>query len=174
MKYLDIKDVKTDGQFVKAICFKPRTAPIICVVIGILLLIPDNLYVRLLGMLFVIMSYVVFRYVDDFKVMDIYDKGILFYEPKDSSKACFVSYDEISMWAIRHDDGHDTIEFTLDDGSLIINNTFDTDRAYHVLYELIKEKEERYIQHQKNKDIEFNIPNALNNIKKKFYNRDDE
>ena len=76
VNYVDVIDCKPQGNFVKAICFKPKKAPIVCIVLGILMMIPNNLYVRLLGVFFIFMSFVVLKLVRDFKVMDIFDKGI--------------------------------------------------------------------------------------------------
>ena len=79
IKYVDIADCKSQGNFLKAVCFKPKKAPLICLILGVLLMIPNNIYVRLLGVFFIFMSFLVIKLVRDFKVMDIFDKGIMFY-----------------------------------------------------------------------------------------------
>ena len=168
MEYKDIKDIKLEGKFLKAVCFKPKIAPLICLILGILLMIPNNLYVRLMGLVFIIMSFIVFKFVKDYKVLDIFDNGVLLYDIDNNNKEDFINFDDIEMWTVKHENGHDTIEFTLKDGELIIKDSFEADRAYRLLYNLLKEKEERYIQAQKNKELDFNIPKALNNIKNKF------
>ena len=79
MEFVNIEEVKTEGSFVKAICFKPKTAPIICMIIGVLLLVLRNIYTIILGAFFIIMAFLVLKFVEDYKVMDIFDKGIMFY-----------------------------------------------------------------------------------------------
>ena len=171
MEYIDIEKVKTEGNFLKAICFKPKTAPFICAVAGILMLIVNNLYVRILGLFFIAMSFLVLRFVKDFKVIDIFDKGVMIYEDDELKKACFINYDDISIWSVKHNEGHDTIEFTLNDGTLIIKNSFEADKAYRVLNNLIREKEERYLQKLKDRENELYVPDAIRNIVRKFKNR---
>ena len=166
MEYKDLREVKTEGQFLKAICFKPKIAILICLIIGIALMFINNLYARLLAALCILMSFVVFKFVKDFKVIDIFDKGVLIY--KGENNGAFINFDDIEMWAIRHEDGHDTIEFNLNNGDKIFVDSFEVSRAYNTLYSLIKEKEEKYIRAQKNKELNFSIPDALNNIKKKY------
>ena len=61
--YLPIEEVKGQGSFVKAVCFKPKKAPIICIILGILLMIPNNMYVRLLGAFFILMALAVLKLV---------------------------------------------------------------------------------------------------------------
>lgn len=171
MKYIDLRDLKTKGKFLKAINFKPKIAPLMCLIVGMLLFIPNNLYVRLIGLVFIIMSFIVFRFVKDYKVIDIFDEGVLIYNSENENEGMFIEFDDIQKWAINHQNGHDTIEFTLNNGKKIIKDSFEVDRAYRLLYNLIKEKEERYIQAQKNKELQFNIPDALNNIKKNLTNK---
>lgn len=168
LRYQKVEDVKTEGSFVKNICFKPKRAPLVCFIIGALLLIPNNLVCRILGLFFILMGIVVIKFVKDYKVMDIFDKGVMLYGDMENKYAYFLKFDDIKMWSVKHEDGHDTITFELHDGNKIIKDTFEVDKAYKVLINLIKEKEEKYIIAQENKDKALSIPDAFNNIKKKY------
>ncbi len=166
--YLPIEEVKGQGSFVKAICFKPKKAPIICIILGILLMIPNNMYVRLLGTFFILMALAVLKLVKDFKVMDIFDQGIMFYEGTDAKYALFLPFGDISVWRTNSKDGQDFLEFELNDGSKIVKSTFETSKAYRALYSLINEKEYNHIRIKQNKESQPSIPEAIHSIKDRF------
>lgn len=168
VNYVDVIDCKPQGNFVKAICFKPKKAPIICIALGILMMIPNNLYVRLLGVFFIFMSFVVLKLVRDFKVMDIFDKGIMFYGDEEARTAYFLPFEQMESWLIKHEDGHDTVEVKMIDGRQIIKDTFEADKAYKALYSLVREKDLKYIEALKNREKSLSIPDAFNNIKRSF------
>ena len=165
IEYKPIAEVKTEGQFLSAICFKPKAAPMIILAAGIALLFVYGIAAKILGLFFVIMSLAVLLKVKDYKVMDIFNQGILFYQGKNAEKGYFVSYDQIEMWKADRSSGHDTLEFHLLDNRCILADTFEANKAYRILYERIKEKEERYLQAQKNKENSLSIPDAFEKLK---------
>ena len=59
--YKPVEEVKAEGKFVKAIGFKPKVAPIIGGVIGLVLLFVNNIIARILGAFFVLLSFLVFK-----------------------------------------------------------------------------------------------------------------
>lgn len=165
MEFKNIEEVKTEGNFVKAICFKPKTAPIICVIIGVILIALRNIYTIILGAFFIVMALLVLKFVEDYKVMDIFDKGIMIYGDKECKSACFIPFEEIKMWSIRREDGHDLIEFELENGEKIGRDTFEVDKVYRTLCTLIREKEDKYIAALKDRERPLSFPDALENIK---------
>ena len=169
--YLPIEEVETKGNFLKAICFKPKTAPIIMIVVGILMFLPRIFLLALLGLFFIVMSALVLFLVKDYKVMDIFDQGILIYGDKEAKLGCFIPFEDIKMWTVKRDNGHDTAEFTLQDDSRIIKDSFEVDVAYRTLYGLIKEKEEKYMKAQEARKNQLSIPDALENIRKHFFKK---
>lgn len=166
LRYLKVEEVKHEGNFVCAVSFKPKMPIIICAVLGLALLFIDNLICRLLGAFVIIFAFFVFKEVEDYKVMDIFDKGIMVYGDKEAKLACFVAFDKISQWNIDRENGHDTVELTLDDNKVIYKDTFEASKVYRALYRLIKEKEKNYIRAQKNKYV--TIPEAFENIKRRM------
>ena len=168
MEFVNIEEIKTEGTFVKAICFKPKTAPIICMIIGVILILLRNIYTIVLGAFFIVMALLVLKLVEDYKVMDIFDKGVMIYGDKENKTACFIPFEQIKMWSIKREDGHDLIEFELESGEIIGRDTFEADKAYRTLCTLVREKEDKYIAAQKNKDRPLSIPDALENIKNLF------
>ena len=167
-RYIPVQDCKSEGNFVKAICFKPKKAPIVCLVLGVLLMIPNLMPVRLLGAFFILMALAVLKLVQDYKVMDIFDKGIMIYGDREAKTACFVTFDEIESWLVSHEEGHDTVDLKLKDGGRIVKDTFEADVAYRVLSTLIREKDEKYIQALKNREKPLSIPDAMRNIRNSF------
>ena len=116
---------------------------------------------------FILMAFIVFKYVEDKKVADIYTDGCLIYNPKDSSMGYFVKYDDIKEWEVTHDNGHDSIIFTFNDGNRTFFDTFQANKAYDALNSVIHDKEKRVVQAKKNKEMHFEIRNPLDWFKKK-------
>ncbi len=166
MEFINIEEVKTQGNFVKAVCFKPKTAPVICAITGVLLILFRNIYTIILGVFFIIMALLVLKLVEDYKVLDIFDQGIMIYGDKENKTACFIPFTDLKVWSIKRENGHDLIEFELENGEKIGRETFEVDKAYRALIRLVREKEDKYIEAQKNKDRPLSIPNALENIKR--------
>ena len=171
MEYLPVEEVKAQGRFIKAIGFKPKAAPLIVTAMGIVLLIPNSLYSRLLGFLMIALAVLVFLKVKDFKVMDIFDQGIMFYGDRDAKYAYFLPFDDIVMWRMDREGGHDSIVFELENNQKIIKDTFEADRVYKALYPLIREKEYNYIKMEKAKETQLSIPEAFENIRKKYFKK---
>ena len=171
MEYLPVEEVKAQGRFIKAIGFKPKAAPLIVAAMGIALLLPNSLYSRLLGILMIALAALVLLKVKDYKVMDIFDKGIMFYGDRDAKYAFFLPFDEVTMWKMEREAGHDSIEFELNNGLKIIKDTFEANKVYKTLYPLIREKEYNYIKMEKARETQLSIPEALDNIKKKYFKK---
>ncbi len=171
MEYLPVEEVKPQGRFIKAIGFKPKAAPLIVTAMGIALLIPNNLYSRLLGFLMIALAALVFLKVNDYKVMDIFDQGITFYGDANAKYAYFLPFSEIAMWKMEREAGHDSIVFELNNGLKIIKDTFEANKVYKTLYPMIKEKEFNYIKMEKAKQTQLSIPEAFENIKKKYFRK---
>ena len=171
MEYLPVEEVKAQGRFIKAIGFKPKAAPLIVAAMGIALLLPNSLYSRLLGILMIALAALVLLKVKDYKVMDIFDKGIMFYGDRDAKYAFFLPFDEVTMWKMEREAGHDSIVFELNNGLKIIKDTFEANKVYKTLYPLIREKEYNYIKMEKARETQLSIPEALDNIKKKFFKK---
>ena len=166
MEFRNVEEIKPEGNFVTAVCFKPKIAPIVCALTGVALILLRNIYTIILGAFFILMAILVLKLVEDYKVLDIFDKGVMVYGDRENKTACFIPFDEIKVWAIKRENGHDTIELELENGEKIARDTFQVSKVYHALISLIREKEDKYIEAQKNKDRPLSIPNALENIKR--------
>ena len=171
LKYVPIEKVKTEGDFAKAICFKPEVAPIVCGVVGILLLLINNTIARVLGAFFLVMAALVLFLVKDYKVMDIFSKGILLYGDFEAKTGCFINYDEIDTWEVEHVQGHDTIQLYLKNGETIVKDSFQADKAMRAMFQFIKEKEIRYIKAEKARKRGLKLPDFLEKYRKKLFKK---
>ena len=93
--YQKLEDIKVDSPLKKSVMFKPKAAPIICFIIGVPLMFVGNFLVRLLGDFFIIMALIVFKFVEDRKVIDIFEKGCIIYHPRDNTLGYYLKYDDI-------------------------------------------------------------------------------
>ena len=168
VQYVPVEEITVEAPFRKAIGFKPKRAPLFCMILGVLLLIPNNLIVRLLGLFFIAMGLLVLLKVKDYKVMDLFDTGVMVYGDRGKRTACFLPFEDLKEWEVSHESGHDTIEFVMNDGRIVVKDSFEADSAYRVLYQLAREKERRYLQAQKDREKPLSIPDALANIRKSF------
>lgn len=169
LKFKPIEKVETKGNFAKAVCFKPEVAPVICLVVGVALLFINNTIVRVLGAFFIIMSLLVIFLVKDYKIMDIFSEGILLYGDREAKTGCFIDYEDVETWQVEHEQGHDIIEINLKDGTKIIRDSFQADKAMRAIFSFIKEKEIRYIKAEEARKSTLSIPERLENLKNKFF-----
>ena len=162
-----IEELNINSKLKKTIMFKPKTAPIICMIVGVGLIFVNNLLVRILAAFFIIMAFIVFKYVSDKKVAEVYETGCLIYNPKDPSTGYFVEFDKVKEWEVSHENGHDYVVFTFGDGNRTFFDTFETNKAYSALDSLIHDKEKRVVQAKKNKEMHWEFRNPLDLFKKK-------
>ena len=169
--YKPVTEVVTEGQFVKNIGFKPKAAPYVCLAMGVGLLLVSNLLIRLMGIFFILMSVTVFALVKDYRVMDIYDKGILIYGDREGKMAYFLKFEDIVSWKSIRDDGHDILEFVTADHQKINKHSFQTNAAFSVINSLIPEKEERYLQKLKDREQPFDVSGSIEKIRNRFFKK---
>ena len=153
IRYQPLQNIKTEGQIDRVILFKPVLAPFVCLAAGIGLLalifafkIKEVAALLVLGMFFIIYALSTIFFVKDRKVCDIYTKGVLFYNPKDSNYAWYLDYKFVKEWTVYHMQGHDIISFTLTDLNKVGFDTFQANKAYKTLYKYIGDKEEKTIR----------------------------
>jgi len=171
LKYQKREKVEPKGDLEKVILFKPVKAPIVCLIAGVGLLIINNLLVRILGLFFILMSVLVIALVKDYKVMDIFNKGVMVYNDKDAEYCCFIDYEDIKTWDVKHENGQDKIIFEMEDGSIVERQTFQADNSRNTLMKYMKEKEIRYIKAKKSNENPLSIPDTFKVVKEKFLNK---
>lgn len=178
IRYKKVDEIEIKTSLLDSISFKPKKAPIICIVFGMAFFAIKSIWAILLGLFMIVMAIFVIKFVEDKKVIDIYQDGALIYKPDDNQYAYFLKYSDIVEWEVKDENGHDYISFKFADGYKMIVETFEITRVYNALDQVIHDKEARAIQHEKNKSIKWanpldtikNLPNILKNIKDKFLN----
>ena len=171
IKFIPVEQVETEGKFIKAICFKPKTAPIVIGLVGVALLFTKKILAIILGVFFILMALLVVFVIKDHKTLDIFEKGVEVYDGDDGVNAYFLRYDDIEKWAVKHESGHDTVEFDLGNNIKIIKDTFEADKAYRALYGIIKTKEEKYLEAEKHRQQSLSIPEAFERVKERFFKK---
>jgi len=171
LRYQKREEIEPLGQFEKAITFKPRLAPIVCLVTGIALMFVNNVGVRVLAGFFILMALLVLILVKDYKVMDIFSHGVIVYNNRACELCCFIPYEDISVWEVKYDRGQNKIIFQMNDASVVVRISFQADKARRIFMKYMKEKELKYIQAKRSNEKGFNIPETFQVIKEKFLNK---
>lgn len=164
IKYQRLEEVKPETKLICSASFKPTLAPIIICVAGIGLLFINNLWTRLLGAFFIVMTLLVLFLVKDKKTIDVYENGCLIFNSSNSELAYFINFDDIEEWDVLHESGHDTVEFTFYDKDRAVVDTFQTTKVYNALDKVCRQKNHVQVQERKNKELNINPIDALKNI----------
>lgn len=167
LKYQKLDEIKPEGKLLASVAFKPVVAPIVIGILGIALLFVPYMLVRILGAFFVAMAAFVLIYVKDKKTIDVYEKGCIIYNSKDSTLAYYLDFELVEEWDVLHDSGHDTIEFTLTDKNKAIVDTFQSNKVYSALDKAIPDKSHIAVLERKNKELNVSPIDALRNLVKK-------
>lgn len=167
LRYQRLETLKPDSKLIASVAFKPIKSPIIIGIAGAAALIVNNLWIRILGIFFIGMAVFVFVLVKDKKTIDIYEKGCIIYNPKDSELAYWLDFENVEDWDVTHESGHDTVTFTLLDKNRAVVETFQTNKIYAALEKAIPEKNHIAIMAKRNKEANINPVDALRNLVKK-------
>ncbi|MDO4198629.1 MAG: hypothetical protein Q4D13_06555 [Erysipelotrichaceae bacterium] len=171
LEYKPVAELETEGNFVKYIGYKPKFAPYLVIAMGVALLFVNILLVRLTGVFFILLAMVVIGLVKDYKVMDIFSKGLMIYGDDEGKCACFVNYDDLKCWTVSNDQSHDSLIFTLNSGNRIVKTTFQAHSAYSAINRIIPEKEENYIRRMEERNRPFDFNRAVENVKRGLFGK---
>ena len=164
LKYKKVDKIKVDSNLLKSVNFKPKTAPIVCSVVGIAAMFINNWPARLLGFFFAFMAAGVYFLVEEKKTIDLYEDGCVIYNTKDQSLAYYLKYDDIAEWDIKKESGHDSVVFTLLDKKRAVVDTFQTNKIYRILEQVMPEKSYVKVQAERNKKANINPIDGLRNL----------
>ena len=167
LEYLPVEEVKTEGSLYMVVNYKPYFAIVSCVIIGAVLLVVGSLIAKLIGVFFIAMALITQYAVKDYKVMDIFDKGIEIYGDVQAKTAAFISFDEITSWVIKKDRGN-AAEIKLENGLSIVRDTFQTNKVYRALDRYIPDKEENRIRQAEERKKPLSLKSVLENIRSRL------
>ncbi len=169
IEFVRIEELKPEGKLIKKIGFKSRFSEILFFIIGVALCVTLNIYAILLGLFLIAISFFVFKFVKDYKTMDIYEKGIVIYATENDSMAIYVPYDDLQEWTGKYSEygSPEAIMFKLKNGEKIYKNSFLSNKAFFHLNKLIGEKESKRIKAEKRKNQPLTHP-IIEKIKNKL------
>jgi len=162
-KFQVTNDTEQLGSFIGEVGYKPKWALIICCVIGVALCLTMNWIAILFGVMLAGISLFLNYKVKEYKVMGIYDQGILLYpnpnKKEDSIRR--IHFDEIAEWTVKSGaNSADALMIQRADNEILYIVTFQTGKAANFLNKVIPNKESRKIQEEKNKQkaVKFKWP----------------
>jgi len=173
IEYVDIKELKPEGKFIKGIGFKSKISEVLAIIIGIALCVTLNIYAIILGLFFIALSVFVLIKVKDHKTMDIYEKGVIVYKSDDDNKAIYIPFNELQEWGGKYSEygSSEAIMFKLKNGETIYKNTFLANNAYIHLNRVASEKESKAIAAEKRKNQPLTHP-LIETFKNKLMRKD--
>lgn len=147
MKYKNVTEIQLTGKMVKKIGYKPYLSHIICLLVTILLCATMNKLCIIVAVFILTMNMTGFIFIKDYSTMNIYDNGILIFDPENNNLGYFLPYDNINCWTAKKDKNHThCIYIKQNDGSEIIVDTFQNSKAFHSLNKYIENKEINYLE----------------------------
>lgn len=164
LRYQRLEEIQVESKMLESVAFKPTRSPIIIGVFGVAALFVNNWWLRILGIIFIVYASIVLFSVKDKKTIDIYETGMIIYNPKDSEYAYWLDYENVEEWDITHESGHDSVIFTLIDKNRAVVDTFQTNKIYNALDKVIPQKNHLAVMAEKNKKLNINPIDALRNL----------
>ena len=169
IEFVELEQLQPEGKLIKKFGFKSRTSEIIFFVLGLVLCFTLNILAAILGLFLIAISFFVFKYVKDYKTLDIYEKGIIIYASEDDSKAIYIPYDDLQEWTGKYSEygSSEAIMFKLKNGETIYKNTFLANKVFAILNRIIGSKESKTIAAEKRRNQPLTHP-LIEKIKKKL------
>ena len=166
-KYLPKELVNCDGILKAEITYKPVFSVYIGLVIGCLLCATLIWQIVILGVFVLALTVVIFKFVNDYKVMDIYDNFLIIYAIEEPL-ARRVDFADIKEWSCKPGlSSSDSVMIVLNDGEVIYKDTFKINKVYKCLNKLIKEKESRVIKEKEKEGSKLVFKNPFKKKKPK-------
>ena len=138
MKTIKYEEMNKDIKLYK-IGFKPRFEVYAVLVFGILLALVPNMFIRIVGAVFILISIVAKFMIKDHTVAALSDKEVFVYHEDDID---VIDFDEIDTWLVRSTDTRmGGIGFALKDGSNVTVMTFQAEKFRVALNKVLRHKE---------------------------------
>lgn len=167
LNVIPIEEANENGKHLATILYKNDMAAYVMIVVGIILIITRNIWGILFGALFVGLSLFVLFKIEDHKCLEIYDDAILIYSNKNDNQVVRIPFTEIKQWSVNNrQQSSNNIIIVLNDDNCISKETYQINKAYDVLSDLIGDKEARAIELNKLKNQKVNLENPFKIHKK--------
>jgi len=171
--YSKTSEIKTEGNFICDVKFKPVASMIGTALIGIGLIVLCT-YLKVwafvvFGGILLVMCALMLIFIKDFKTMSIYDKGMLVYQFKNEEEASWISYDSVREWTLKvAGNGSENLCFILTDGRMANVETFNNQRAFKELFKIMPERETKEIARRADQESRIGLKEWIGQIAKKF------
>lgn len=134
IKYKNLNEIKIESKLLKRIKYKSIILEILPIFVGLPLLFVNLIIVKIVGIVFIGTSIISMLKIKDYRVVDIFENGFLFYNEKNNEEGSFVKFENVRAWKTNTEkDDFGCILVELDDNTLIKKQTFQTTRFYSTL-----------------------------------------
>lgn len=160
-QYVPADTIENRGNLIAEINFKPKSAPIICIIAGVVFIITLHPLAVGLGIFIIAMTIFVGVKVKDYRTMGIYDRCLILYSTEDPSLARRIEYDDIEEWTCKSGkNSTDALYIKMKSGEIVYKNTFQISAVYRSLNKVIAKKESREVQAERNRNtkLKFSFP----------------
>ena len=161
MYYAPREEVATNGALLGTVGYKPKAPIIVVGVCGLLLIVTLNWVAMLLGAFFLVLAIAVWKFVQDYTTMEVYEGGILCYHPEKHDHAFFISFDLIHEWSVNIVKKY-AVYIKLNNQNSFLVDTYRCGEAVKLLNKTIPDKsaEQVRIRENRNKKWKFKNPFA--------------
>lgn len=166
-EYVELSSIELNGNHICDINYKPMSTLIIGLVFAVLMLLTRNVYAIILAAFVLVYTVFVYKTVNDYRTLSIYDKYVLISEMDNPNKVRKINYEDVEEWTCKNNDGKaNCVMFKLKDGEVIYKDTFQFNKAYNELYKLMPKKESMAIKRERQRQVQmkfkFKLPKFFN------------
>lgn len=167
--FKDINEIEIDGELIGEVRFKPTIPIYIVLACAIALLFVNNIAARILAVFIALIDIFVILYVKDKKVLGVYTKCLLVYDP-DGIKACKISNDEIENYDTGTTEQY-KIFIKLKNEQTIRKETYRMGDAARYLKQALPNRTTQDINKQKNKEMSFDPVKGVKRLFNQIYKK---
>lgn len=166
-EYVELSSLELTGNHICDINYKPNRTLIGAFVFAALMVITMNIYCVIIGVFVLIYAVFVYKTVEDYRTLSIYDTYVLITELDNPEKVRKINYDDVEEWTCKNNEGKaNCVFFKLKDGEMIYKDTFQFNQAYNELNKIMPEKESMAIKRERQRKVQmkfkFKLPKFFN------------
>lgn len=159
-RYAPRSEVATKGALLGTVNFKPKTPIIVVAVAGVALLVTLNWIAMLLGAFFLVLAIAVWKLLQDYTVMEVYEGGVLCYHPDKHDLAFFVDNDDIHEWSVNIVKNY-AVYFKLNNQNSFLIDTYHCGPAVKLLNKTIPLKNAAHVRIQEGRQKKWKFKNPF-------------
>ena len=137
--YRPLDKLEEKGALLGKVGFKPTEAAFVFFAFAVVFLIIGHLFGIIMAVLCAAAGLFMHLRIKDHPVMDVYDDGLIFYNPTDISQGIRFGKEEVRYWSVNKD-GNYQIVLNLNDNNIHVAGTYQVGKATRLLKKLMSEK----------------------------------